>query len=72
MPKFRVLRRVDAWIDYETEVDAESSIEAVEIAERVDGAPGWKRVGEAEFWNARFATLDEHGNELPETVLIRG
>lgn len=72
MPKFRVLRRVDAWIDYVTEVEAESPGDAALVAARMDSASAWTRVGEAEFWNAHFATLDKHGLELSETVVTRG
>jgi hypothetical protein len=71
MPRFRVLRRIDAWIDHVAEVEATNPEEAASLALRLDGLQ-WRRAGETEFWNARFATLDEQGDELPETVVTRG
>lgn len=70
MPTFRVLRRVDAWIDYIVEVEAENALRAAAIAYETDMVG--RRIGEEEFWNARFATLDEQGGELAETVITRG
>jgi hypothetical protein len=70
MRTFTVRRRVDAWIDYVAEVKAESASVAATLA-CADNVT-WRRVGEEEFWNARFATLDENNSELPETVIARG
>lgn len=72
MPVFKVLRRVDAWIDYIAEVEAENPEQAARTAERGDGTVAWTRIGEEEFWNARFATLGERGEELDRTVVLRG
>lgn len=33
MPKFKILKSVDAWVNYTTEIEAESAEAALEIAE---------------------------------------
>ncbi len=72
MTKFKVLRRVDAWVDYVVEVQAETPVEASLAACQVSEQLSWERVGSEEFWNARFAVLDDEGAEMPETVVLRG
>lgn len=54
------------------EIEAETAQEAVAVAFRQDGKLSWRQVGQDEFWNARFATLDENGGELPDAVITRG
>lgn len=71
MAKFTVLQRIDAWIDYVAEVEAEDA-EAAAKAAHAGTDTSWKRVGEAEFWNARFTTLDDAGNEISDTTISRG
>jgi hypothetical protein len=71
MPTFRVLRRVDAWIDYLAEFEAENAEAASLLAQQSDHV-AWQRAGEAEFWNARFVALDASGNEIEESAVTRG
>lgn len=64
MPKFTVLSRVDAYVDYTTEVEADSSEEAVDIA--YDGGPDvqWKEIGVVEFDARHVVALDDAGEEI--------
>jgi hypothetical protein len=72
MPTFSVLRRVDAWIDYIAEIEAKTAEDAAIIASDQNDRLSWRRVGEEEFWNARYAALDEGGEEISETSATRG
>lgn len=69
---FAVLRRVDAWIDYVVEVEAETATEAPRSAYQLSERLHWSCVGSEELWSARFAVLDEDGSEVPDTVITRG
>lgn len=72
MPKFTVLSRVDAYVDYHTEVEADSAEEAAEIA--YDGGPDirWIGQGVVEFDAVRVVTLDADGEEIESTVCGKG
>ncbi len=72
MTTFKVLRRVDAWVDYVAEVEAETADEASLKAAQMSEQIAWNRSGFEEFWNARFAVLDDDGSEMPSTVVVRG
>lgn len=66
MPLFKVLCRVDAFVDYCAEVEADSAHEAA-AARDTHRALEWLRAGEREFEAARYITLDADGDEIPET-----
>ena len=72
MAKFRVLRRVDAWIDYIVEIDADNPDEAARAAHRCPALFAWVRAGEEEFPNTLFVALDEQGCELAQTQRMSG
>lgn len=64
MPKFQVLRRVDAYVDYIAEVEADTPAEA---AERADWSPSdyeWNEQGVVEFDATLIVALDAEGNEI--------
>jgi exonuclease VII large subunit len=65
MPTFTVKCRVDAFIDYVAEVEAETPEEAAEIAG--DGDHKWERDGEQEFDAHVYVALDKNGNEIEGT-----
>jgi hypothetical protein len=65
--KFTVRKRVDAFIDYEAEVEAESAKDAVELAQYNEAAYAWEQAGEAEFDARLFVAVDEDGNEIAGT-----
>jgi hypothetical protein len=66
MPKFKVLSRVDAYVDYVTEVEADSAEEAVDLA--YDGGPEikWEEQGVVEFDARHVVVLDEKGDEIED------
>jgi hypothetical protein len=68
MPKFKVLSRKDAFVDYITEVEAESAEKAVDLA--YEGALGvvWEEYGVAEFDARHVVALDENGGEIEGTA----
>jgi hypothetical protein len=68
MPKFIVLRRVDAFVDYLTEVEAPTAAEAAELADKDEEKYEWSVDETYEFDDKLFVTLDADGNELAETA----
>jgi len=68
MPKFKVLSRKDAFVDYLAEVEAESAEKAVELA--FDEAPGivWKEYGVVEFDAVHMVALDDKDFEIESTA----
>lgn len=63
MAKFQVLCRVDAFIDYIAEVEADDAEEAAYLAKEGPQLE-WERQGEAEFDARLFVTLDENGDPI--------
>jgi hypothetical protein len=68
MPKFTVLRRVDAYVDYVTEVEANTPQDAVETARESDGQFAWEEIGTQQFDARGFVALDEDGDEIDSTA----
>ena len=68
MPKFKVMSRVDAFVDYVAEVEAESAEKAVELA--YEGAPGgiWEEYGVVEFDARHVVALDDRGLPIENTA----
>ncbi len=67
MPAFSVRRRVDAYVNYVAEVEAETALEAAQLASDDEGAFAWQEDGTDEFDARLFITLDDDGYELEET-----
>jgi hypothetical protein len=67
MPKFQVLRRVDAFVDYVAEVEADTAEEAAENASDDEGAYVWQEIDTHQFDARLFVTLDENGSEIEAT-----
>ncbi len=67
MAKFKVLRRVDAFVDYVAEVEASSAEEAAQRAEDNEERYDWEKVDVQHFDARLFVTLDQDGNELEHT-----
>ena len=67
MPVFTVLRRVDAFIDYTTQIDAANAKDAAEFARRNADRLSWKADGEHEFDAQTFITRDSTGNEIADS-----
>ena len=64
MPKFTILSRVDAYVDYTTEVEADSLEEAVDLAYDGDPSIKWKEQGVVEFDARHVVALDADGAEI--------
>lgn len=67
MPKFQVLRRVDAFVDYIADVDADSPQEAAQKASDREESYVWKDRSVAEFDARLFVALDDDGDEIEGT-----
>jgi hypothetical protein len=67
MPKFKVRRRVDAFVDYVAVVEAEDPKEAAEVARADEGRYRWKEEGTCQFDARMFVTLDLRGYEIDGT-----
>lgn len=64
MPKFTILSRVDAYVDYTTEVEADCLEEAVDLAYDGDPSIKWKEQGVVEFDARHVVALDTNGDEI--------
>lgn len=67
MPTFTVLCRVDAYVDYIAEVEADDAAEAVELAQYNPGGYKWQNLGSCEFDDRGYVALDEAGDEIEAT-----
>lgn len=62
MPRYRVLKRVDSYSDYEAFIEAESEGDALDKAEEAHkhgGDIAWEECGVCEFDDATFEIADE-------------
>lgn len=68
MPKFTILSRKDAFVDFLAEVEAETTEAAVDLA--YEGGPGvtWEPYGTVEFDARRVVALNGDGEEIESTV----
>ena len=67
MAKFQVLRRVDAFVDYIAEVEADSPEEAARKANDDEEPFDWQERGVVQFDARTFVTLDDEGSEIEST-----
>jgi hypothetical protein len=67
MPKCTVLCRVDAFVDYTAEVEADTAEEAAYLAQEDSGSLEWTNVGETEFDARVYVALDANGVEIEST-----
>lgn len=67
MPKFTVLCRVDAYVDYRAEVDADDADSAANLAQERATDFEWEEVGPVEFDARGYVALDAKGDELEGT-----
>ena len=72
MPKFTILSRVDAYVDYTCEVEAEFLEEAVDRAYRGGPSIKWVEQGVVEFDARRVVALDLEGFEDDSYVRGKG
>lgn len=64
MPKFTVLSRVDAYVEYTAEIEAGSAEEAVDLVYEGLVQIEWKHQGVVEFDAARMSAIDADGNDI--------
>lgn len=64
MPKFTILSRVEAYVDYTAEVEADSLEEAVDLAYDGFVPIEWNKHGVVQFDARHVAALDANGNEI--------
>ena len=64
MPKFTILSRVDAYVDYTCEVEADDIEEAVDMAYDGDPSIKWTEQGVVEFDARHVVALDANGDEI--------
>lgn len=64
MPKFTILSRVDAYVDYTCEVEADDLKAAVDLAWDGDPSIQWKEQGVVEFDARHVVALDANGDEI--------
>ena len=65
--KYKVLRRVDAFVDYIAEVEADDAHAAAALAASKEENYAWKRTDLAEYDARSFVTLDADGFEIDGT-----
>ena len=66
MPKFTILSRVDAYVDYTCVVEADDLEEAVDLAYDGDPSIKWTEQGVVEFDARHVVALDANGDEIEE------
>jgi hypothetical protein len=64
MARFRVLRRVDAFVDYFTEVEAESPDAAAARVAADETRFDWAKAGVVQFDARLFVAVDDDGDEI--------
>lgn len=68
MPKFTVLSRVDAFVDYVAEVEAEDAQAAAEFAYYDGTGLTWEPYGTVEFDARHVVALNADGEEIESTA----
>jgi hypothetical protein len=69
MPRFTILSRKDAWVDYVTEVEAPDAQTAVDmIYEGRARGLVWEERGVVEFDACHMVALDDDGQEIESTA----
>lgn len=64
MTVFKILSRVDAYVDYTTEVEADSAEEAVDLVYEGLVPVEWTNQGVVEFDAVRMSAVDENGEDI--------
>ena len=64
MPKFTILSRVDAWVDYTCTVTASSAEEAVDLVYEGLLDVTWEKQEVVEFAAVRMSAIDADGEDI--------
>lgn len=67
MTKFKVLCRVDAFVDYTAEIEADNAEAAATMARANPDAYAWAKQADQEFDARLYVTLDRSGVEIERT-----
>jgi hypothetical protein len=68
VPKFTILSRKDAFVDYLAEVEADTPQAAVDLAYWGGLEIEWKERGVVEFDAVHMVALDDEGQEIESTA----
>lgn len=68
MPTFKVLKRVEAYVDYHIDVEADDAKSAAEYATAEDEELDWQQSDTTEFEESRIVALDAEGKEIDDTA----
>lgn len=72
MPTFTILSRVDAYVDYTCEVEADSAAEAVDLVYGGYIEVKWTPAGTVEFDAVRMSAIDADGNDINDYSCGKG
>ena len=72
MPKFTILSRVDAYVDYTCEVRARTAEEAVDLVYGGHVEVKWKQGDVVEFDAVRMSAIDKNGDDIDGYVCGKG
>lgn len=72
MPKFTILSRVDAYVDYTCEVRTRTAEEAVDLVYGGHIEVKWKPGGVVEFDAVRMSAIDANGDDIDGYVCGKG
>ena len=72
MPKFTILSRVDAYVDYTCQVTARTAKEAVDLVYEYQIDVKWKPAGTCEFDSVRMSAIDKDGNDIGDYTRGKG
>jgi hypothetical protein len=64
MPTYTILRRVDAFVNYEVVLEADSAEEASKLAQAQDGVLDWVEVSTTTFDARGFVAFNAAGEEI--------
>ncbi len=64
MPKFKILSRVDAYVDYTCQVTARTAEEAVDLVYGGYVDVKWQPAGTVEFDARRVSAIDKNGDDI--------
>lgn len=72
MPRFTILSRVDAYVDYTCQVTARTAEEAVDLVYGGHVPVKWKQGGVVEFDAVRMSAIDENGDDIDDYTRGKG
>ena len=69
MPKFNILCRVDAFVDYVAEIDADNAEEAARLAQKGPDCYDWVKKDFEEFPARLYVALTPSGDPIENTQI---